>query len=288
MASSGEIRRRIKSVTSVQHITKAMKMVAAARLRRAQEKANASKPYADKIKELLSRVVEKTENLTHPLLENREVKNVAYFIVSADKGLAGAYSTNLMKEAVSQISAYEEPPKLITIGRKSFEYFSRRGYEIDNQYSGFSERPTYEDAVAIAHEMTSKFTSGEYDEVYVVYTKFFTPLSYQPTTIRVLPVEPPEKQDVMENKDDLRDYIFEPSPEEALRMLIPLYLERSVYTSLIQSAASELGARMAAMGSATDNARDLISSLVLHYNKVRQAGITREISEIVGGAEALK
>lgn len=288
MASSGEIRRRIKSVTSVQHITKAMKMVAAARLRRAQEKANASKPYADKIKELLSRVVERTENLTHPLLETREVKNVAYFIVSADKGLAGAYSTNLMKEAVSQLAAYEETPKIVTIGRKSFEYFSRRGYTIENQYSGFSERPTYEEAVTIANEMTSKFTSGEYDEVYVVYTKFFTPLSYQPTTIRVLPVEPPEKEDVIENKDDLRDYIFEPSPEEALRMLVPLYLERSVYTSLIQSAASELGARMAAMGSATDNARDLISSLVLHYNKVRQAGITREISEIVGGAEALK
>lgn len=288
MASSGEIRRRIKSVTSVQHITKAMKMVAAARLRRAQEKANASRPYADKIKELLARVVEKVENLSHPLLETREVKNIAYFIVSADKGLAGAYSTNLMKEAMSQISVHEEVPKLVTIGRKSCEYFSRRGYKIDNQYSGFSERPTYEEASAIANEMTSKFTSGEYDEVYVVYTKFFTPLNYQPTTIRVLPVEPPEKKDVVENKDDLRDYIFEPSPEEALRMLVPLYLERSVYASLIQSAASELGARMAAMGSATDNARDLISSLVLHYNKVRQAGITREISEIVGGAESLK
>lgn len=289
MASSREIRRRIKSVKNIQQITKAMKMVAAARLRRAQEKANASKPYAIKIKEVLSNVVANTKDLTHPLLAERPVKKVAYFIVSADKGLAGSYNSNLIKAAVKQVgTAPQDDIAIVTLGRKAFDYFRRRNYTIDNQYTGFSERPTYQHAVAIANEMTKKFVSGEYDEIHVVYTKFYSPLHHEPTTIKVLPVETPKTETMREENNDVRDYIFEPSPEVALEALVPRYLEITVYAALMQSAASELGARMAAMGSATDNARDLIAKLTLNYNKLRQAGITREISEIVGGAEALK
>ncbi|WP_019878426.1 ATP synthase F1 subunit gamma [Succinispira mobilis] len=291
MASSREIRRRIKSVKNIQQITKAMKMVAAARLRRAQEKANASKPYATKIKEVLSNVVANTKDLSHPLLEEREVKKIAYFIVSADKGLAGSYNSNLIKAAVQRVgTAPQEDIAIVTLGRKAFDYFRRRNYTIDNQYTGFSERPTYQHAVTIANEMTQKFVSGEYDEIHVIYTKFYSPLHHEPTSIKVLPVETPKAavMQTAEDNSDIREYIFEPSPEVALEALVPRYLEITVYAALMQSAASELGARMAAMGSATDNARDLIAKLTLNYNKLRQAGITREISEIVGGAEALK
>lgn len=291
MASSREIRRRIKSVKNIQQITKAMKMVAAARLRRAQEKANASKPYATKIKEVLSNVVANTKDLSHPLLEEREVKKIAYFIVSADKGLAGSYNSNLIKAAVQRVgTAPQEDIAIVTLGRKAFDYFRRRNYTIDNQYTGFSERPTYQHAVTIANEMTQKFVSGEYDEIHVIYTKFYSPLHHEPTSIKVLPVETPKAavMQAQEDSNDIREYIFEPSPEVALEALVPRYLEITVYAALMQSAASELGARMAAMGSATDNARDLIAKLTLNYNKLRQAGITREISEIVGGAEALK
>lgn len=291
MASSREIRRRIKSVKNIQQITKAMKMVAAARLRRAQEKANASKPYATKIKEVLSNVVANTKDLSHPLLEEREVKKIAYFIVSADKGLAGSYNSNLIKAAVQRVgTAPQEDIAIVTLGRKAFDYFRRRNYTIDNQYTGFSERPTYQHAVTIANEMTQKFVSGEYDEIHVIYTKFYSPLHHEPTSIKVLPVETPkaEVMQAQEDSNDIREYIFEPSPEVALEALVPRYLEITVYAALMQSAASELGACMAAMGSATDNARDLIAKLTLNYNKLRQAGITREISEIVGGAEALK
>lgn len=294
MASSREIRRRIKGVKNTQQITKAMKMVAAARLRRAQEKANASKPYALKIKEVLSNVAANAQHVTHPLLEVREqVKKVAYFVISADKGLAGSYNSNLIKEAVKNIGARpSEEIAVVGIGRKINDYLRRREYPTDNQYSGFSERPDYTDAVTIANEMTKKFISGEYDEIYIVYTKFFSAMRQEPTSQKVLPLETPPAQETPEIQekfaDDLRDYIFEPSAEETLQALIPKYLEITVYTALMQSAASELGARMTAMGSATDNAKELISELTLNYNKVRQAGITREISEIVGGAEALK
>lgn len=294
MASSREIRRRIKSVKSTQQITKAMKMVAAARLRRAQEKANASKPYALKIKEVLSNVAAHAQNITHPLLEVREqVKKVAYFVISADKGLAGSYNANLIKEAVTHIgNTPSDGIAVVGIGRKINEYLRRREYPMDNQYSGFSERPNYQDAVMIAKEMTRKFTSGEYDEIYIVYTKFFSAMRQEPTAQKLLPLEAPKMTEGQEVKEsfthDLRDYIFEPSAEETLQVLVPKYLEITVYTAMMQSAASELGARMTAMGAATDNAKEVISELTLHYNKVRQAGITREISEIVGGAEALK
>ncbi len=296
MASSRDIRRRIKSVNNIKQITKAMKMVAAARLRRAQEKANASKPYAQKIKDVLSNVVQNAQDVQHPLLEVRsEIKKIAYFIVSSDKGLAGSYNSNLIKEAVKNVGATGCQPDnvaIVTVGRKPLDYLRRRDYTIDNSYTGFSERPTYQDAVTIASEMAAKYQDGTYDEINIVYTMFHSPIRQEPVTHKILPVEPPQSiEEVAQDEQhasDQREYIFEPTPEEALKLLVPRYLEISVYTALMQAAASELGSRMAAMGSATDNASELIAKLTLNYNKVRQAGITREISEIVGGAEALK
>ncbi len=283
MPSARDIRRRIKSVKNIEQITKAMKMVAAARLRRAQERAIASRPYTEKIREVLASVAPNVRDTTHPLLEVREVKRVGYLILSADKGLAGAYSSNLFKEVMPQIKG-KSNVGLVTVGRKARDYFRRRGYSVDQEYTGFSERPAYHHAVAIAQALADSFKAGEYDEIYLVYTQFYSPINQKPTTIKLLPLTDTSEQGDAGHKE----YIFEPSPAEVLDLLLPKYLETAVYGALLQSAASELGARMTAMGSATDNAEELIAKLVLNYNKVRQATITREISEIVGGAEALK
>lgn len=291
MPSARDIRRRIKSVKNIQQITKAMKMVAAARLRRAQERANASKPYTQQIKRLLEHAVSHIDQPNHPLLQAREVNQIGYLILSADKGLAGAYTSNLIKEARAQIEG-KENVRLVTVGRKIRDYLRRRGYKIDQEHIGFSEKPTFGHATQLARAMAQQFEAGEYDEIHLVYTQFFSPLNHKPVTIKLLPVDADPVAQEMENQPDetpeYRDYIFEPSAAEVLHLLVPRYLETVIYGALMQSAASELGARMTAMGSATDNAQELISKLTLNYNKVRQASITREISEIVGGAEALK
>ena len=284
MASTQDIRRRIKSVRSIEQITKAMKMVAAARLRKAQERAYASQPFTEKIQEVLATVANSRLDVTHPLLAKREIKKTAYLILSADKGLAGAYSSNLMKEALAAMEGKaKEEISIIAVGRKAKEYFSRRNYQIEREYLGFSERPTYEHAARIAAEVSADFTAELYDEVYLVYTYFHSPINQQPTHLKLLPAQAPAAAE-----ETTRDFIFEPSAESVLTVLLPRYLETVIYGGLMQAAASELGSRMTAMGSATDNAEELIHKLVLNYNKVRQATITREISEIVGGAEALK
>jgi F-type H+-transporting ATPase subunit gamma len=285
MASTRDIRRRIKSVKSIQQITKAMEMVAAARLRRAQERANASRPYTQKIREVLLHVAASTHDDAHPLLEVRDVKRTGYLILSSDKGLAGAYASNLFKEVLPAVC---DAPNvgLLTVGRKARDYFRRRQYTVDREYTGFSEKPTYQDALTIAQDLAAGFIAGDYDEIYLVYTRFFSPIQQKPTTIKLLPANSqPEEH---EKAAIHRQYLFEPSAADVLNLLVPKYLETVIYGALLQSAASELGARMTAMGSATTNAQELISKLVLNYNKVRQATITREISEIVGGAEALK
>jgi len=281
MANAQDIRRRIKSVKSIEQITKAMKMVAAARLRKAQEKAAASQPYTEKIQQVLVSVASGAPEAAHPLLEVREVKQVAYLVLSADKGLAGAYSSNVIKEALPKIVGRDNVT-LFTVGRKARDYFKRRGYAIAEEYTGFSERPAYQDAVTIAKKVAAGFIAGTYDEVHLVYTKFHSALTQTPMSIQLLPME-----DAAVGSGH-QEYIFEPSPEEVLKFLLPQYLQCVIYGALLQSAASELGARMTAMGAATENAEELIAKLILNYNKIRQATITREISEIVGGAEALK
>ncbi|MBP2629057.1 MAG: synthase gamma chain [Firmicutes bacterium] len=281
MPNAQDIRRRIKSVKSIEQITKAMKMVAAARLRRAQEKAAASLPYTEKIRAVLTSVANHTSDLSHPLLEVREVKRIGYLVLSADKGLAGAYSSNVIKEVLPHITA-KDNSGIIAVGRKARDYFKRRGYHVDEEYTGFSEKPTLQEARTIARSIAEGYKSGKYDEIHLAYTLFHSALTQKPTSVKLLPIE-----DLTTNSGG-QEYIFEPSAEEVLNFLIPQYLETTIYGALLQSAASELGARMTAMGSATDNAEELIAKLILNYNKIRQATITREISEIVGGAEALK
>lgn len=281
MPNVQDIRRRIKSVKSIEQITKAMKMVAAARLRKAQEKAAASKPYTEKIQQVLSSVASGAPEAAHPLLEVRDVKHVAYLVLSADKGLAGAYSSNVIKEVLPQILG-KDNVTLFTVGRKSRDYFKRRGHAVAEEYTGFSEKPTFQDAVTIARNVAAGFIAGTYDEIHLVYTKFHSALTQTPTSVQLLPVAE------IATAHEHQEYIFEPAAEEVLKFLLPQYLQTVIYGALLQSAASELGARMTAMSAATENAEELIEKLVLSYNKIRQATITREISEIVGGAEALK
>lgn len=290
MATPREINRHMKSVGNIGKITKAMKMVAAARLRRAQEKAAASRPYAIKIKEVLSNVVSDPSVLAgldakkHPLLQKREVKKVGYLVLCSDKGLAGAYSSNALKMAVAEISECEDEVVVITCGRKARDFFTRRGFNVIQSHIGFSDRPTYENAVEVAQDAIKTFANEGFDKLNIVYTIFKTALSQIPTSETILPVEPPAKEEGKASAS----FMFEPGEDEALKVLAPKYLETVVYAALVQSAASELGSRMTAMSSATDNAAKLVSSLQLSYNKARQAGITRELNEIVGGVEALK
>lgn len=281
MPGAQDIKRRIKSVVSTQQITKAMKMVATARLRRAQEMAGACVPYAEKIRAVLAGVTAAGAAMSHPLLEVRAEQKDLFVILSADKGLAGAYQSNMVKEVLPKITA---ATPLIVVGRRCVDYFKRRGYHVRDEHIGFSEKPTYDHARMIAKEITHAFVTGECSRIYLAYTKFYSPIRVEPTVIKLLPLD----ELLTSGKAASGQYLFEPSAEDVLKELLPKYLEMTVYAALLQSAASELGARMTAMGSATDNAEELISQLTLHYNQVRQAAITNEISEIVGGADALK
>ena len=305
MESTRDIKGRIKSVTNIQQITKAMKMVAAARLRKAEEKANGSRPYAEKIGELLRRASSVTPGFTSPLFRTGEVKKVGYLVICGDKGLAGAYNSNVMKRTLQEISGKDRSAyALYVCGKQATNYLKFRGYDPDTYHFGFSDKPSAQDSIDLSKEMVEYFTKEEVDEVYIIYTKFITALRQQVRVDRLLPIEAPaegkteeaakaaasewekERQDFLRIEED--PYIFLPDAAAVLSKLLPEYIQVQVYNAMLQSAASELGSRMAAMSAATDNATERIADLNLTYNKARQAQVTNEISEIVGGAAALE
>jgi F-type H+-transporting ATPase subunit gamma len=305
LESTRDIKGRIKSVTNIQQITKAMKMVAAARLRKAEEKANGSRPYAEKIGELLRRASSVTPGFTSPLFRTGEVKKVGYLVICGDKGLAGAYNSNVMKRTLQEISGKDRSAyALYVCGKQAKNYLKFRGYDPDTYHFGFSDKPSAQDSIDLSKEMVEYFTKEEVDEVYIIYTKFITALRQQVRVDRLLPIEAPaegkteeaakaaasewekERQDFLRIGED--PYIFLPDAAAVLSKLLPEYIQVQVYNAMLQSAASELGSRMAAMSAATDNATERIADLNLTYNKARQAQVTNEISEIVGGAAALE
>ena len=305
MESTRDIKGRIKSVTNIQQITKAMKMVAAARLRKAEEKANGSRPYAEKIGELLRRASSVTPGFTSPLFRTGEVKKVGYLVICGDKGLAGAYNSNVMKRTLQEISGKDRSAyALYVCGKQAKNYLKFRGYDPDTYHFGFSDKPSAQDSIDLSKEMVEYFTKEVVDEVYIIYTKFITALRQQVRVDRLLPIEAPaegkteeaakaaasewekERQDFLRIEED--PYIFLPDAAAVLSKLLPEYIQVQVYNAMLQSAASELGSRMAAMSAATDNATERIADLNLTYNKARQAQVTNEISEIVGGAAALE
>jgi F-type H+-transporting ATPase subunit gamma len=286
MPSAREINRRIKSVTNTQQITKAMKMVSSVRLRHAQERALATAPYTAKIEGLLRRLSAASTDADNPFFKKREVKRVCYIVIGSDKGLAGAFNSNINKATVAVLKDKPQSTfSVITVGRKPMEYLKHLRVPVDFKWSGFSDKPQFDHAKNLASKATEKFLSGEVDEVYVIYTHFKSALSQVVTTVKLLPIS---AETTTESSGPEAEYLFAPDAQQVLSTLVPQYLNMVIYNGLLQSAASELGARMTAMTSATDNASELIDKLTVHYNKVRQAGITNELTEIVSGANALQ
>ena len=261
-------------------------MVSASKLRRAQGSVVSARPYKDKLKEVLSRLVASAgAAVSDPLLEVREVKRVGYVVFASNKGLAGGYNANIMKTALAEVKDAEAKGYevgIVAVGRKARDFFQKRGYTIDEEFLAVSDIPSATDADAITKMIKTAYVTGQYDEVHIVYAEFRSAMSQIPKAVKVLPIETPES----EGADGL-DYIFEPSPEVVLSQILPLYLANQVFSALTEAKAGEHGARMTAMSAASDNASALVARLDLEYNRARQAAITNEITEIVGGANAL-
>lgn len=285
MAQMRDIKRRMKSINSTMQITKAMYLVSSAKLKKAKDRVDTTRPYSETVISSIQRILASAKGVKHPFIEKREVKKTAYIIMSADRGLAGGFNSNLIKLAQHNITD-KENTEIVAYGSKSRDYFSKRGYNVIESFTGMTEDPTYTDARAAGEMLIDKYKKGEIDEVKLVYTKFVSMIAQEPTVLTLLPVNIEEGETEAEKSLTLTEY--EPSPEVVLDYLIPKYINGAIFGGLVESAASQQGARMVAMESATDNAEEIIDSLALVYNRARQATITQEISEIVGGAEALK
>jgi F-type H+-transporting ATPase subunit gamma len=286
MANLRDIRKRIASVKNTQKITNAMKMVSAAKLRRAEESIKAARPYSERMREVLLSLAARVNPTVHPLLQVREPKKVLLILVTADRGLCGAFNANLNRRA--EAFARENAAKgvetaLIAVGRKGDDYFRRRKVEIAARFVNVMNSVNYELAGNVVSTATEKFASGEYDEVYVLYNSFRTAVTQILTLRKLLPVTPEE-----DGGKRRREYLYEPSEDELLSEILPRYVQVQVFTGLLDSVASEHGARMTAMEAATTNAEEMIYKLTLKLNRLRQESITTELMEIVGGAEALK
>lgn len=286
MASLRDIRKRIASVKNTQKITNAMKMVSAAKLRRAEEAIKSARPFSDKMRDVLMSLAARANPAGHPLLEVREPKKVLFILITADRGLCGAFNTNLNRRTeafIKEMQAKGIGVDLLTVGRKGNDYFRRRQVNIPERFVNVMNKVSYELAGDIVAVATEKFTSGEYDEVYCLYNRFRTAVTQILTLKRLLPIRPEE-----EEWKKKREYLYEPSEEELLLEILPRYIQVQIFTGLLDSVASEHGARMTAMEAATSNAEEMIYKLTLKHNRLRQESITTELMEIVGGAEALK
>ena len=282
MANTIDIRRRIRSVKNTQQITKAMKMVAAARLRRAQERTMAARPYSAALRKVLASLATRIDVDQHPLLQQRDEKNVLLLVVTGDRGLAGAFNANVIKAALNAIREHNwESVQLIPIGRKANDFFKRRTIPIRRQATQIFQALSFDTAREIANDISKDFISGEVDAVYVVFNEFKSIIAQIVRVERLLPLERNWEQ-----AENAVEYLYEPGPEQILNELLPRHIEFQLYRVLLESAAAEQGARMTAMEAATKNASDMISHLTLTYNRIRQASITKEIIEIVSGAAA--
>jgi F-type H+-transporting ATPase subunit gamma len=294
VASVQDIKRRIRSVRNTRKITRAMELVAAAKLRRAQTRIEAMRPYAETMRELIAGVGRAAASVRLPLLEQREqVDSVLIVPLTGDRGLAGAFNAQVLRRALGlerQLSGEGKKITWLAIGKKGRSTLVFRKKTLAGEFVGFTDRPAYADAQAIAHRAAELFTNGEVDRVVLVYNTFVSALTQRVTQQDLLPISADilEKSEEEARDDAMRgDFIFEPEPEEILERLLPVYLETQLYRALLESAASELGARMTAMRNASKNAGELIDRLTLQMNRARQAEITQEILEVVGGAEAL-
>ncbi len=287
------IKRRIASVKSTQKITSAMELIASSRVVKAQQRVEAARPYAEEMRRLMTSVAAKAGRVDHPLLKPRdEAQTVATIVITSDRGLAGAYNSNVLRFAERDMEKHGKDHRLYLVGKKAITYFKFRGYEFDeaNTWQGVSDRPGIEDGRNVARAVTKAFRDGEADQVRLIYTKYQSALTQRPTVTQLLPLP---KEDLEEMAEESKEggpspsYEFEPDPEEILGLLVPRYVEGNILQGMLEAAASEHAARRRAMKAATDNASDLIEDLTRGYNQARQAEITTEIMEVIGGAEAL-
>lgn len=295
MATLRDIKSRIKGVTNTQQITKAMKMVSAARLRRAQENIINARPYSRKIAEVLSNLIAIEKGSANPLFEEREVESIAIVVVTSDRGLCGSFNMNVIRSVEELINEKYDHLKsngklsLYCVGKKGVDHFKKRDYKLTGSYPGIFSDLNFEFASTLTTELEQKFLNREYDKVIVVYNEFKSVIQQVTIHKQILPI-PRFESELNEHLEQLKtvDFIFEPDKKSIIDSLLPRHLKAQVWTSLLDSYAAELGARMTAMDMATENAKEMIRTLNILYNKERQAAITTEISEIVSGANALK
>ena len=275
------LRRRVRSIRNLAKITRAMEMIATARMRRAQERMLAARPYAEKIKEMIGALASAIREPVHPLLERREVRRVGLVFISPDRGLCGGLHSNLNRFAASFLLQQEVPVSLVAVGKRGRDFMIRTGQDVRAEFTGLGYRPTLADTLPISRVVMEDFINGVYDKVYIIYARFVSPMVQRPSVMELLPVRP------LEFERPPVEYIYEPGMREVLGALLPRYVEREIYYAVLESVASELAARMIAMRNATENANKLIEELTLLMNKVRQETITKEILDIIGGAAAL-
>ncbi|MDI4510432.1 F0F1 ATP synthase subunit gamma [Moraxella osloensis] len=291
MASLKEIRAKVASIKSTQKITRAMQMVAASKMRRAQERMQLGRPYADSMRRVVSHLVKASPDYKHPYLVSRAVNRVGYIVVSSDRGLAGGLNINLFKKLmqhVKQQKSQSVETRFAVIGQKGVSFFKTFGGTVIAAETHYGDNPSFEQLSVPVQVMLDAYNRGEIDEIYMVYNKFVNAMTQNPSVQRLLPIAAePLVDETMENREYSWDYIYEPTTKELLDGLMGRYVESIVYQGVVENIASEQSARMVAMKAATDNAGNLINELQLVYNKLRQAAITREISEIVGGAAAV-
>ena len=284
MANLKDIRDRIKSVKSIQKVTKAMKMVAAAKMRKAQERMEQARPYTHRLTEVIHHLLPDIDRELLPLLDIREIQRVGYIVVTSDRGLAGSFNTNVLKKAQQEIDEIgKQKVDLFCIGKKAIDHFKRRDYNIVQSHIEFWNDLDFPHAMKMSEGIISHFINGEVDEIHVVYNEFVNIATQSIQSERLLPLEYDDKDRIAHV-----DRLYEPSKEKLVRSLIPRHLNIQMWKYLLESYASEQAARMVAMENATENAEDMIKDLSLEFNKARQASITKEMLEIVSGAEALK
>jgi F-type H+-transporting ATPase subunit gamma len=282
------VKRRISSVKSTQKITRAMELIASSRIIKAQRRVEAARPYAEKMRELMASVARNASNIDHPLLRQRDtVGTVGHVVITADRGLAGAYNSNVIRAAERDMRDHDRTQLFIS-GKKGISYFNFRGYDIAQSWQGSSDQPRIENAREVAGAAVKAFTEEGVDEVRLVYTRYQSALIQRPVVLKLLPVPREEfEEDEEQGAGQVANYVFEPEPEDILSYLLPRYVEGAVLQGMLEAAASEHAARRRAMKAATDNANELIDNLTREYNQARQAEITTEIMEVTGGAEAL-
>jgi F-type H+-transporting ATPase subunit gamma len=286
MAGAKEIRGKIKSVQNTQKITRAMEKVAMSKMRKAQERMTAAKPYAGKIYEMVGRVAQASSDYVHPFMVQREVKRVAFLVVTTDRGLCGGLNINTFRHTVKEIRAWRDKGAEVDvaiIGSKGVSFFKRIGGKVLAQNTHLGDKPTLDQLLGTLKVLVDAYEEGQIDRLFMVSSEFVNTMTQKPRQLQLLPVQPVESQ----NRRVGWDYIYEPSPAGLLDIVLKRYIESQVYTAVIENVACEQSARMVAMKAATDNAGKIISQLQLAYNKARQANITKELAEIVGGAAAV-